>query len=213
MTDSDFENVIAANPLVNKAAEDIRAQVNALKKMAIMEIRAEVPDFWGRVTDSFTLPANTEEIDMLDYFDNYDYVKYLWTDEQMLEEKTEPEFITEYPDGIQQTGKPTIYIPKGGKLIKFAPYNTVATTINITYMTLSNNDSLSEIPERWHHVPLYHVLSFYDKPEVLRYSAKYRDALKTMKNLAKESENQEIKLILGSFYSTISAIQANHRSR
>jgi len=213
LTDSDFDALIAIHPLVNKSVSSIRAQLKTLKSLAISEIKAEVPDFWGRLTDSFELPANTAEIDMDDYLSDYDYVKLMWTDEAMLEEWTEDEFVYEYPDGIDNTDKPTIYIPKGGHIIKFAPKNNVATTINVTYMSRTSDYTLDTVPDRWQYLVMYHVLSFYDSPEIPRYSSKFAKSLKAMKNMAKESEKSHIKLIMGSFYSTISNIQAVHRGR
>ena len=141
MNDSDFNKLIAQHPLVNKPVDDILSQIETLKRLAISEIKAEVPDFWNRTEDSFTLPANTSLVDMKDYFPNYDYVKLLWTSDGWIEEMTEDEYVKEYPDGMQTTEKPTIYIPKGGFQIKFAPTNSVATTINIIYVRKTSDNS------------------------------------------------------------------------
>lgn len=216
MNDSQFNTLLANHPLVSKPLDDISAQLETLKQLAISEIKAEVPDFWNRVEDSFTLPANTSVVDMRDEFYDYAYVKLLWTEDGWIEEMSEDEYTREYPDGVQTTAKPTIYVPKGDYKLKFAPTNSTATTINIVYAKETSDNTIDSVPDRWEHVVFYHILRYYDKPDNPIYggvNGEYRHALAVMKNFAKETEQSKIKLIQDSFYSTIASLQSYHRGR
>ena len=213
MDNAGFLKIIANNPLVNKSEDDISSQVESLKQMGILEITAEVPDFWNRITTSFSLAANTSVVDMVDQFSDYDHVKFFWTDESRLDYWPEEKYRKEYPNGNSTSGKPVRYSTLGNKNVLFDPTNTVATTINIVYVNNSEMNALEHIPSRWHHVLLYYVLQFFDDPEKMTYTRKYEKALAIMKNYASEADESDIEIERDGLDATIADTQTEHRSR
>jgi len=214
MLDATFLKICATHPLINKDEDSIKDQIESLKNMAILEIMAEVPDFWNRVTTSFTLPANTNVVvmDEKDDMNDYDHVKYLWTDERKLDCWTESKYRSEYPNGESVNGKPVRYVPLGEKNVLFSPTNTVDTTMKITYVS-DRDMTLDNIPKRWHHVILYHVLQSYDDPEKLTYTRKYEHAMAIMKNYATDAEEEDIEIEPNPMNAVIANIETAHRSR
>jgi hypothetical protein len=213
MDDAEFLTIVATHPLVNKSEDEMRVKIESLKKVAIQEIMAEVPDFWNRITASFTIPANQQTVDMVNEFNDYDHVKYFWTDEKKLDFWQEAKYRKEHPNGESYLGKPNKYSPLGNNLVLFSPVNSVDTTMNITYINNKSIDTLSSIPPRWHHVVLFHVLQFFDDPQKMVYERKYSKAIAVMKNTATEAEEEEIEIELSDSIATMVSAQTVNRNR
>lgn len=193
MTNENFNEVIAQNPLVNKDVDTVKSAISTYREMAMRFIHRELMGYWRKVSESFTLPANTSTFDLKTEYSDLKEVRFMWTTTGMIDFMPERQYRRDYPNGITDKSTPVVYIPISDGNVLFAPTSSTATTIYISYNYIPDFTDISKIPEDLQDLAVDFVLSYFEPAEGSHfYWKKFMTSLKTAKEQLKLSEEEDI---------------------
>ena len=207
MTDNEFVDSIAHDPIVNKKPDDIKPQVLSLMRRGIAYIHRQMPWHWRKENSSFTLTANTHTVRLTEQCTNpMIYMpKFFWTTNGEIEIWSEKKFRREYPNP-ELTGTPTIAIPLTTKEFRFYPMPDEDVTIYISYLFVPDNSSIGELPEEFHDILEYYVLMCYER-ESSKYKELFATSIEAMKSDSKPTEDYSPELYIDDLTDEIRSVQ------
>jgi len=109
----------------------------------------------------------------------------------ILEPFSEGRFRREYPDDTD-TGTPERYIVLDRNTIQLHPRPNASLTLNVSYWYRPEFQTITDMPEEWHHVIMHYVLMMFD-PE--KWTSLFWSSLKDIIEEAKFSDDEDIEIL------------------
>lgn len=207
MTDEELLDSIASNPIVNQRKEEIRVLVDRLKSTGLKTIHRKVRGYWTKTNSNFTLSSTEHTVDLIDSFSDIYQVKFFWTTDGLIKIVNERWFRKHYPDP-ELTGTPEMAAWLHENTFRFHPIADEDKTIYLSYYYLPSYTSIDELPERFHDVIEYFILSHFEV-EPGKYTMLFQQAIGEMASDVSPAEELEPDLIFGETQEDIRDVQSS----